>query len=178
MLFSKTYCKKSAGSTQILSFLITAAIRMPKLTIALALLVLAALAGTMSYAGFLVVGVLAAHLGTGRVMASLILAAVFARFPWVSKGRLRIVGLLPKPFRRPLIVSLLALCVLTLSSRGEYLSAFFPGFAAAFLLAYPWLRRAVFDRMFSPVFKSAVVKKLRKSKDDMVIDAEFKERKE
>jgi hypothetical protein len=123
---------------------------MPKQTIAVALLVLAALAGTMTYTAFLVVGVLAEHLGTGRVMAGLLLGGLFARFPWIRKGKLRIVGLLPKPVRRPLIVSILALCLLNFLSRDEYVSALFIGFATAFLLTYPWLRRAIVDRILSP----------------------------
>ncbi|MFC5550001.1 hypothetical protein [Massilia aerilata] len=90
---------------------------MPKLTLALALCVLVALAGTLSYSAYLVVGVLADYLGTGRGMAGLLLGALFARFPWASKGKLRIVGLLPRPVRRPVMASLLALCLLYFLSR-------------------------------------------------------------
>jgi hypothetical protein len=151
--------------------------RMPKLTIAVALLVLAALASTMTYTGFLVVGVLADHLGTGRFMAGLLLGGLFARFPWISKGKLRIVGLLPKPVRRPLIVSLLALCLLNFLYRGEYVPAVFTGFATAFLLTYPWLRRAIYDRILSSVFKFAG-RNPPKSNDDTVIEGEFREMKE
>lgn len=150
---------------------------MPKRTIAVALFVLAALASTMTYTGFLVVGVVADHLGTGRVMAGLLLGGLFARFPWISKGKLRIVGLLPKPVRRPLIVSLLALCLLNFLSRGEYVPAALTGFATAFLLTYPWLRRAIFDRTFSSVFKFAG-QNAPKSNDGTVIDGEFREKKE
>ncbi len=150
---------------------------MPKLTIAVALFVLAALASTMTYTGFLVVGVLADHLGTGRVMAGLLLGGLFARVPWIRKGKLRIVGLLPKPVRRPLVVSLLALCMLHFLSRGEYVPAGFTGFATAFLLTFPWLRRAIFDRMVSSVFKFAGQNRP-KSTDDKVIDGEFREKKE
>lgn len=150
---------------------------MPKLTIAVALLVLAALAGTITYTGFLVVGVLADQLGTGRVLAGLLLAGLFARLPWISKGKLRTVGLLPKPVRRPLIVSLLALCLLNFLSRGEYVQAGFTGFATAFLLIYPWLRRAICDRVLSSVFKFAGPN-APKSSDDTVIEGEFREKKE
>jgi hypothetical protein len=152
-------------------------IRKPKLTIAVALLVLAALAGTMTYTAFLVVGVLAEHLGTGRVMAGLLLGVLFARFPWIRKGKLRIVGLLPKPVRRPLIVSILALCLLNFLSQGEYVPALFIGFATAFLLTYPWLRRALFDRMLSSFYKFTG-RHSPKSTDNMVIDAEFREKNE
>ena len=131
----------------------------------------------MTYTGFLVVGVLADHLGTNRVMAGLLLGVLFARFPRISNGKLRMVGLLPKPVRRPLIVAILALCLLNFLSLGEYVSASFTGFATAFLLAYPWLRRAMFDRMLSSVFAFAG-RKPRNSSDDNVIEGEFRERKE
>jgi hypothetical protein len=150
---------------------------MPRLSIAVVVLVLAALASTMTYTGFLVVGVLADHLGTGRAMAGLLLGGLFARFPWIIKGKPRIVGLLPKSVRRPLIVSLLALCWLSLLSRGEYASSAFTGFATAFLLAYPWLRRVVFDRIRSSAFKFAGKNPLNRT-DDTVIDGEFREKKE
>jgi hypothetical protein len=138
---------------------------------------LAALASALSYTGFLVVGVLADYLGTGRVAAGLLLGVLFARFPSISKGKLRIVGLLPKPVRRPLIVGLIALCLATFLSRGEYVPAAFTGFATVFLLTYPWLRRAIFDRMLSSVFKSAG-RNPHNSVDDRVIDGEFREKKE
>ncbi|MFC5513512.1 hypothetical protein ACFPOU_20645 [Massilia jejuensis] len=138
---------------------------------------LAALASTLTYTGFLVVGVLADHLGTGRVMAGLLLGGLFARFPWISKGKLRIVGLLPKPFRRPLILGLLILCSLNFLSLGDYVSAAFTGIATAFLLTYPWLRRALFDRFLSSVFKFAGRRPF-KSTNDRVIDGEFREKKE
>lgn len=131
----------------------------------------------MTYTGFLVVGVLADYLGTGRFMAGLLLAGLFARFPWISKGKLRVVGLLPKPARRPLIVGMLAFCLLHFLSRGEYLPAGFTGFATVFLLTFPWLRRTMFDRMLSSVFKFTG-KGPRKSTDDTVIEGEFREKKD
>lgn len=143
----------------------------------IALFVLAVLAGTMTYTGFLVVGVLADYLGTGRIVAGLLLGAVFARFPSFSKGRLRIVGLLPKPVRRPLMVSILALCLVTFLARGDYVPALFAGFATAFLLTYPWLKRVMFDRISSSVFKFAGQRRP-EGNDDMVIDGEFREKKE
>lgn len=150
---------------------------MPKLMLAVALLLLVALASTLTYTGFLVVGVLAEQLGTGRIVAGLLLGAVFARFPWISKGRLRIVGLLPKILRRPLIVGILALCLLNFLVRAEYVPAGFTGLAIAFLLTFPWLRRAIFDRILSAVVKSTGHNRP-KSTDDMVIDGEFREKKE
>ena len=162
-------------STQILRFLLSTAIRMPKLAIAVALLVLTALASTMTYAGFLVVGVLADHLGTGRAVAGLLLGALLARFPWISKGKLRIVGILPKPFRRPLIVGLLALCLLNFVAQAAYTPAVVTGFASAFLLAFPWFRRTMFDRLLSSVgmFTGRTPPQ---RPDDKVIDVEFREK--
>ncbi|MES3022020.1 MAG: hypothetical protein V4857_10600 [Pseudomonadota bacterium] len=151
---------------------------MPRLTIAVAFLALAALASTMAYTGFLVVGVLADHLGTGRFMAGLLLGILFARFPWISAGRLRTVGLLPKPVRRPIMVSILALCLLSFVSRGEQVPALFIGFTTAFLLMYPWMRRAIFDRISSTFFKSAADKNPPKTTDGAVIDVEFREKKD
>ncbi|HEX8603133.1 MAG TPA: hypothetical protein VF774_10845 [Pseudoduganella sp.] len=149
--------------------------------IAVALSVLAGLAGALTYTGFLVVGVLADHLGTGRAMAGLLLGLVFARFPWISKGKPRIVGLLPKPVRRPLMVGLVALCSLDFLSRGDYVAALFTGFAVAFLLTFPWLRRVIFDRMLSSVTKFTGRKPAQsadQSADDRVIDGEFREKKD
>jgi hypothetical protein len=146
----------------------------PKLSAAVVLLVLAALAGTITCTGYLVVGVLADYLGTGRTLAGLLLGALFARFPWLSRGKFRVVGLLPKPVRRPLIISLLALCSIHFVSQGDYAHAAFPAFAIAFLLTFPWLRRAVFDRMVSSVFTFAG-RSPRQSTDDRVIDGEVRE---
>ena len=151
--------------------------RRPKLAGAVALLVLAALAGTMTYTGFLVVGVLADYLGTGRAVAGLLLGGLFARFPWISKGKFHIAGLLPKSVRRPLVLGLLALCSIHFLSLGEYVHAAFTGFATAFLLAYPWLRRALFDRLLSSVFRFTRQNRPG-SHDDRVIDGEFREKDE
>jgi hypothetical protein len=150
---------------------------MPKLTIAVALLVLAALAGTITYTSFLVVGVVADHLGIGRGAAGLLLGVVFARFPWISKGKFRVVGLLPQPARRPLIVGLLALCMLDFLSRGDSVPAVSSGVVLAFVLTYPWLRRVIVDRMRSSVFAFAG-RGQRKSTPNEVIDGEFREMKD
>ncbi|MEJ7805631.1 MAG: hypothetical protein WKG03_06885 [Telluria sp.] len=163
---------------QILRFLVSAAVRMPKLTIAVALFVLVALAGTMTYTGFLVVGLLADHLGIGRVMTGLLLGILFARFPSISKGKLRTVGLLPQIARRPIMLGLLALCLLSFLSRGQYVPAGFAGFSTAFLLTFPWLRRAVFGRMKSSFFKFAAGQNSPTSTDDTVIEGEFREKKD
>jgi len=157
--------------------LINAAIRTPKLTLAIALLLLAALAGTMTYTGFLVVGVLAAHLDTSRFLAGLLLAALFARFPWISKGKLRIVGLLPKPVRRPILAGILALCLLNFVWLGDSVSAIFTGFTLAFLLGYPWLRRVLFDRIVASVSRFTGQRPFNRN-DDRVIEGEFREKKD
>lgn len=154
----------------------TAAIRKPKLAFAVAFILLAVLASTMTYAGFLVVGVLADYLGTGRVLAGLLLGVLFARFPWIRKGKLRVVGLLPGPLRRPLIVGILALCSLHFLSHVDYVPALFTGFATAFILTWPWLRRVMFDRTLSSVFKFFGRTPSKRS-DPTVIDAEFREKK-
>lgn len=143
----------------------------------MALFVLVLLASTLTYTGYLVVGVLADYLGTGRVMAGLLLGVLFARFPKISNGKLRLVGLLPKPARRPLIVAILALCLVTFLARADYVPAAFTGFATAFLLGFPWLRRALFDRMLASVFKFTG-RKPSGSTDDTVIEGEFREKKE
>ncbi|MGG7607328.1 hypothetical protein [Massilia sp. BKSP1R2A-1] len=164
-------------STEILRLFVTAAIRRPKLAAVVALLLLAVLAGTMTYTAYLVIGVLADYLGTGRFLAGLLLGAVLARFPWIREGKLRIVGLLPKSLRRPLIVGLLALCCLHFLSRADYVAAAFTGFSTAFVLTMPWLRRTVFDRVSSSVFSFAG-RQARKRSDDMVIEGEFREKKD
>ena len=131
----------------------------------------------MAYTGFLVVGVLADQLGTGRFVAGLLLGALFARFPWISNGRPRIVGLLPKPVRRPLIVGILALCLTHFVWQGDYVAALFTGLTTAFLLTFPWLRRVIFDRLFGTFFKFTGRNPAERA-DDTVIDGEFTERKE
>jgi hypothetical protein len=131
----------------------------------------------MTYTGFLVVGVLADQLGTSRAVAGLLLGGIFARFPWVIKGKLRIVGVLPKPVRRPLIVGMVAVCLLNFLWRGEYVPALFTGFATAFLLTYPWLRRVVFDRTFASFFKFTG-RNAPQSAGGTVIEGEFREKKD
>lgn len=170
-------CRPFFRSREILGFLVRTAIRTPKLTIAVVLLLLAALAGTMTYTGFLVIGILADHLGTGRFAAGLLLGVLLARFPWFSKGKLRIVGLLPPPYRRPFIGGILALCLLDLLSRGEAVPAAFVGFTLVFVLGYPWLRKAIFDRILASVFKFTGRTPAGKT-DDMVIDGEIREKKD
>jgi hypothetical protein len=142
-----------------------------------ALALLAVLASTLTYTGFLVIGVLADHLDTSRAVAGLLLAAVLARFPWIRNGKLRIVGLLPPPVRRPFMVVLLALCLLHFLWQGEYVPAAFTGFTTAFVLGFPRLRRSIVDRSLASVFPFAG-RKQPGSSDDKVIEGEFREKKE
>jgi len=149
---------------------------MPKRTIALVLFVLAALAGTMTYTGYLVIGVVADHLGISRTMAGLLLGALFARFPRIRNGKLRIVGLLPQALRRPFIVGLVALCWVQFLWRGDTVPALFTGCATAFLLGYPWLRKTLFNRIVASVSQFAAGPAPRKAEDGMVIDGDFREK--
>ncbi|SEO54667.1 hypothetical protein SAMN05428959_109211 [Duganella sp. CF517] len=150
---------------------------MPKLTAAVAFCVLAALAGTMAYTGFLVVGVLADLLGTGRFVAGLLLGIVFARVPWIRNGRPRIVGLLPKPVRRPLIAGILVFCLVHFVGKGDEVAALVTGVTTVFLVTLPWLRRAIFDRLLGSVFKFTGRNPAQPT-DDTVIDGDFREKKE
>lgn len=151
---------------------------MPRLVAAIFLLTLVALASTLSYAGFLVVGVLAEHLGTGRLLAGLLLGVLFARLPWVSQGKLRTVGLLPKRARLPVMLALLLFCLLSYSYRGEWVPVLFLGLAAAFLLAYRRIRTMIASRIFSPFLRSPVDPHPPKRVDDKVVDVEFLEKKD
>lgn len=151
--------------------------RRPRLALAAAFIVLALLASTMTYTGFLLVGVLADYLGIGRFTTGLLLGILLARFPSIREGKLRLVGLLPKPARRPLILGLLTLCLVHFLARGEYLPAVFTGLTTAFLLGYPWLRRTVFDRLVSSI-PGFAGRKRSSATDDTVIEGEFRERKE
>jgi hypothetical protein len=161
-----------------LRFLVQAAVRMPKVAIVALLLVLATLAGIMSYAGFLVVGVVANHLGTGRLMAGLLLGGLFARLPWVREGKLRTIGLLPKRARLPVMVALLAFCLLSYLYQGEVVPMLVLGFAMTFLLIYRRLRQVIVSRAMSSLFKMPPDPNLPKSTDNAVIDVEFREKKD
>jgi hypothetical protein len=151
---------------------------MPRLVIAVLLLALVALASTMSYAGYLTVGVVADHLGTGRLMAGLLLGVIFTRLPWVREGKLRTIGLLPKRARLPVMAALLAFCLLSSLYRGEWVPMLFLGFAMTFLLTYRRIRQMIVSRSISSLFKSSADPNHAKSTDDTVIDVEFREKKD
>lgn len=152
-------------------------LKAPRLAIAFALLILVALAATLAYTGFLVIGVLADYLGTGRFVAGLLVGIVLARFPWISQGRPRMVGVLPKPLRRPAMVILLALCLLRFAMQGDTVSAVLAGFAIAFIVGFSWLRAKVFSRIASSAFNFAPGGRAPVA-DNTVIEGEFRERKE
>lgn len=158
--------------------MIAAAIRAPKLAIAIFLLALVALASTLSYTGFLVVSAVAEHLGTGRLMAGLLLGIVFARLPSIKEGKLRTIGLLPKRMRLPAMVALLAFCLLSYAYRGDVMPVLFLTFAAAFLLLYPRVRDLLVGRVITSLFKSSSGHGQPRNADDRVIDVEFREKKD
>ena len=159
-------------------FLLQATVRRPKLAIVALLLALATLAGLMSYGGFLVVGVVANHLGTGRVIAGLLLGGLFARLPWVRERKLRTIGLLPKRARLPVMVALLAFCLLSYLYEGEVVSTLVLGFATTFLLTYRRIRQMIVSRAMSSLFKMPPDPNHPKSTDNAVIDVEFREKKD
>lgn len=157
---------------------------MPKLAIAALLLVLVALASTTTYAGYLVVGVVSGYLGTGRVVAGLLLGALFARLPWIYQGKLRTVGLLPKNARLPVLAALLAFCLLNFLYRGDMVPVLFLGLAASFVLGYRRMRQTLVKRAFSSFFESFGSVESppdptrRKDADKTIIDVEFREKKD
>lgn len=152
--------------------------RMPKLAAVIFLLMLVALASTSTYAGYLVVGVLAEYLDIGRVAAGLLLGVIFARIPWVRQGKLRAVGLLPGKARLPVIVALLAFCLLHFLYRGEMVPVMFLGLAASFLLSYRWMRRTIAMHAFTSLFRTFQAPDRPGSADNKVIDVEFREKKD
>jgi hypothetical protein len=165
-------------SIQIVRLLVSTAMRMPRSTLAVALFALLAVASTISYTGFLVVGVLAEYLGTGRFVAGLLLGVLFARLPKFSKGKFRTVGLLPKSIRRPVMLSLLAFCLVGFVLHGAYVSAVFVGLTTAFLILFPWMRRAIFGRIVSSIFPRSTEQHRPGTADGTVIDVEFREKKD
>ncbi|MBI1891361.1 MAG: hypothetical protein HYS18_11995 [Burkholderiales bacterium] len=151
---------------------------MPKLAIAVLLLALVALAGSMTYVGYLVIGIVSEYLGTGRFMAGFLLVVLFARVPWVSQGNLRTVGLLPRNARLPVMVVLLAFCALNFLYRGQMVSLLFVTLAVTFLLSYRWLRKKLLNRMIAFLSRSSPDPSQPQHSDETVIDGEFREKKD
>lgn len=150
---------------------------MPRLSIAVLLLALAALSSTLTYAGFLVVGVISHHLGTSRFLAGLLLAVLFARLPYIRQGRLVTVGLLPRRARLPVLAVLLALCMLSLLYRGAVMPVLFLVLAAALVLTLQWMRRTLAGRAMA-LFRSLRNPAGARRADETIIDAEFREKKD
>lgn len=152
--------------------------RKPKLAIAAVLLILVALAGTSAYAGYLMVGLVADYLGTGRFVAGLVLGAVFARLPYVSQGKLRTIGLLPKKARLPVVVVLLSVGLTSFLYRGDMVPALFLGLAATIVLTFRWIRLTVVPRAMSAFFRPSGEPAGAGRADPTIIDADFKEKKD
>lgn len=151
---------------------------MPRFAALVLLLALGALSSSISYAGYLVLGVVAEFLGISRFATGLLFGTVFARLPWISQGRLRTVGLLPRNARRPVMLSLLTWCIASLLFRGQIGSAVFPGFAAVFLLAYPSVRQKALDRIRSFLQSSMRGPARHGASDPGIIDVEVREKKD
>lgn len=158
--------------------LIQLVLRMPKVAGVVFLLALVALASTLSYAGFLVVGIVAQYLGTGRFVAGLLLGLLFARLPWVRKGKLRTVGLLPRNARLPLMLVLLVFSLMNFLYRGALVPVLFLGLATTFLLTHRWIRRTLFNRALSFLFKPPSQRGRAGSTDKAIIDVDVREKKD
>ena len=153
---------------------------MPRLAIALVILALAVVAGISSYAGYLVLGVLADHLGTGRFLAGMLLGILFIRLPSLRQGKLRTIGILPKALRFPLTIGLLALAFANYFPLGEVLPLVGLGLAAALLLASRWIRQLVVGRVASVLSRSRPAGGPANTRriDPTIIDADFTEKKD
>lgn len=132
----------------------------------------------MTYSGFLVIGVLADYLGTSRFVTGLLLGALFARLPWIGHGKPRLVGLLPKPVRLPLIAGLFTLCLLRFLTQQHAVPATCIGVTLACLLGFPWLKQRLLARVSSSVFNFAAGRKGPLAADPTVIEGEFREMKD
>lgn len=151
---------------------------MPRSAALVLLLTLGALSSSISYAGYLVLGVVAEFLGIGRFVTGLLFGALFARLPWIGQGRWGTVGLLPRNARRPVMLGLLMWCIASLLFLGQIGSAVFPGFAAAFLLSYPWFRQKALDRIRSLLRGSMRGPARHGASDPGIIDVEVREKKD
>ena len=155
--------------------------RAPRLALAALLLALVALAGTSTYAGYLVIDMVADYLGTGHFVAGLLLGIVFFRLPKMRDGKLQTVGLLPKRARLPVVLALLAACLTLHVQQREAVPAIFLALAAVFLLSFRWMRQAVRRRFKSMMVRpdlneneNMTVKRI----DPSVIDVDFREKKD
>lgn len=151
--------------------------RMPRLVITTLLLVLVAFAGISTYAGYLVVGMIADYVGSGRFVAALLLGALFVRLPLVRDGKLRTIGILPKKVRLPAMLVLLAVCLIQHAFQRDALPVLALGLAATVPLTFRWIRQKLINRM-SVFFKPTRAPAAPKSVDPSVIDVDFREKKD
>lgn len=151
---------------------------MPKLAIGAILVALVALSSTMTYAGYLVLGVISSYLGISRIVAGLLLGILFARLPRIQEGKLRTVGLLPKKARLPVMLALLAACFLSFLYRGEMVPMLFVGLAATLLVSLRWMRQLFVKRVLGSLFRSPSEPVHSRSTDKTIIDVEFQEKKD
>jgi hypothetical protein len=166
-----------------LRFLIEFVSRMPRASLVFALVALICIAGCSSYAGILAIASIADHLGTSRFVAGLLLGLLFLRLPSFREGKLRTKGLLPSPARLPLMVALLAACIVDYGSQGKVVEAVFIGLAVAILLAMKAIRALVatriaglFTRFQQPPGTSPATGPA-KAVDSNVTDVDFREKK-
>ena len=168
-------------SNSILAVLVNIVMRTPRLALAALLLALVALAGTSSYAGYLVIGMVADYLGTGHFVAGLLLGILFLRLPKIRDGTLQTVGLLPKRARLPVVLGLLVVCLALHVQQREAVPVVLLALAAVVLLTFRWMRQAAVKRVTSFVARpdlderaDTTVKRI----DPDILDVEFREKKD
>ena len=168
-------------SNSILAVLVNIVMRTPRLALAALLLALMALAGTSTYAGYLVIGMIADYLGTGYFVAGLLLGILFFRLPKTRDGKLQTVGLLPKRARLPVVLALLAACLTLHVQQREMVPVVFLGLAVVFLVTFRWMRQTLVKRVKSMVVRPDLTERentTAKRIDPSVIDVEFREKKD
>lgn len=149
---------------------------MPRLAITVSLLILIGLVAISAYAGYLVIGMLAEYLGSGRFVAGLLLGLLFLRLPRARDGKLHTVGLLPKKARLPVMAGLLAFCLVSYFQRGEMVPVLFLGLAATFLFTFRWIKQLLANRVLSIFSRSPAGPAASPATDQSVIDVEFREK--
>jgi len=157
--------------------------RMPKLTITVAIVLLLILAGISGYAGYLVVGVVAGYLDIGRILTGILLSILFIRLPRLRQGKLSTIGILPKIARLPIVATLAALSTLHYFNQDDIAAVVCLILATTFFLVFRWLKLTLSSRLSSlfakPGFgfgrsRSASAEKA----DPSIIDMEFREKRD
>ena len=165
-------------------FLIEFVARMPRVSLVFGLLLLILIAGCSAYAGILVIGSISRYLDTSRFVAGLLLGLAFLRLPSFKEGKLRTKGLVPKPARLPLMLILLAACLVSYLGRNEVRDAVFIGLAMGILLVTNAIRSLVKSRVasfFTEHQRSASAEPAAgpsRAADPNVIDVDFREPKD